>query len=69
MVCSVALFILGDCVIAKDVTTNLAAQGKTDEEALSNLRETLEAYYSTIPNEDINTYPTMLPTLVIDTLE
>ena len=31
--------------VAKDISSNVASQGKTVEEALDNLREALELYY------------------------
>ena len=38
MVCQVALYTAGGWVYAKEVTTNIGSQEKTNEEALTNLK-------------------------------
>ncbi len=45
MVCTVIVYKEDDAYIAKDIRTNIADQGDTIEEALSNLKEALELYY------------------------
>lgn len=45
MVCTVIITKEDDTYIAKDARTNVADQGATIEEALSNLKEALELYY------------------------
>lgn len=65
MICSVILTKEENWVVATDSTTGIASQGKTNEEALLNLKEALELYYEDIPEEEIVTYPTMLTTLEV----
>ena len=45
MVCTVVISKEDDMYIAKDLRTNIADQGDTVEEALSNLKEGLELFY------------------------
>lgn len=45
MICTVIVSKEDDRYIAKDIRTNVVDQGKTAEEALSNLKEALELYY------------------------
>jgi len=45
MVCTVIITKEDDTYIAKDARTNVADQGVTIEESLSNIKEALELYY------------------------
>lgn len=65
MVCSVVLTEEEEWVVATDVTTGIASQGKSNKEALANLKEALELYYEDIPIENRIVYPTMLTTLEV----
>lgn len=49
-------------IVATDVTTGIASQGKNNKEALKNLREALELYYEDVSGEEKTVYPTMLTT-------
>ncbi len=40
-------------IVATDVTTGIASQGKNKKEALKNLREALELYYEDVSSEEI----------------
>lgn len=65
MICSVILTEEENWIVATDTTTGIASQGKTNKEALANLKEALELYYEDIPKKDRITYPTMLTTLEV----
>ena len=65
MVCPVILTEEEEWIVATDVTTGIASQGKNNKEALENLKEALELYYEDIPNEEKTVYPTMLTTLEV----
>lgn len=45
MLCTVAVTKEDDIYIAKDISTSVASQGTTPENALSNLKEAMELYY------------------------
>ncbi len=45
MICTVVISKEDNSYIAKDLRTNIADQGDTMDEALSNLKEALELYY------------------------
>ena len=45
MICTVVVSKEDDMYIAKDLKTNIADQGDSIEEALSNLKEALELFY------------------------
>lgn len=65
MICSVVLTEEEDWIVARDVTTGIASQGKSNKEALDNLREALELYYEDVPIEARTNFPTMLTTLEV----
>lgn len=65
MVCSVILTEEEKWIVATDTTTGIASQGKSNKEALENLKEALELYYEDIPVEKRVVYPTMLTTLEV----
>lgn len=45
MTCPVIIIEEENWFVARDITTDIASQGKTMNEALSNLKEALELYY------------------------
>ena len=51
MTCSVVLVDEDGWIVATDTTTGIASQGKTREEALSNLKEALELFYEDVPED------------------
>ena len=53
---------LEEWIVATDVTTGIASQGKNNKEALKNLREALELYYEDVSSEEKTVHPTMLTT-------
>lgn len=65
MICSVILTEEENWIVATDTTTGIASQGKTNKEALKNLKEALELYYEDIPKEERIIYPTMMTTLEV----
>lgn len=65
MVCSVILTEEENWIVATDTTTGIASQGKSNKEALENLKEALELYYEDIPQDKRVIYPTMLTTLEV----
>lgn len=65
MICSVFLTKEESWIVATDSTTGIASQGKTNEEALLNLKEALELYYEDIPKDEMVSYPTMMTTLEV----
>lgn len=67
MVCPVILTEEEEWIVATDVTTRIASQGKNNKEALENLKEALELFYEDIPSEEKIVYPTMLTTLEVST--
>lgn len=62
MLCTVAVTKEDDIYIAKDISTSVASQGTTPENALSNLKEAMELYYdgNDVPAETMPIYTTML---------
>ena len=66
MTCSVFLTEEENWIVATDKTTGIASQGKTNKEALANLKDALELYYEDVPVEDRVTYPTMFTTLEVN---
>ena len=60
MVCPVILTEEEEWIVATDVTTGIASQGKNNKEAL-------ELFYEDIPSEEKIVYPTMLTTLEVST--
>ena len=62
MVCPVILTEEEEWIVATDVTTGIASQGKNKKEALENLREALELYYEDVSSEEKTVYPTMVTT-------
>lgn len=52
MVCPVILTEEEEWIVATDVTTGIASQGKNNKEALENLREALELYYEDVSSEE-----------------
>lgn len=66
MVCPVIITEEENWIVAKDITTGVASQGKTSKEALANLKEALELYYEDIPKENRIVYPAMLTTLEVN---
>ena len=65
MICSVILTEEENWIVATDAATGIASQGKTNHEALKNLKEALELYYEDVPEKERTTYPTMLTTLEV----
>lgn len=65
MICSVILTEEENWIVATDTTTGIASQGKTNKEALKNLKEALELYYEDVPKEERIIYPTMMTTLEV----
>lgn len=49
MTCPVVITKEDDWFIAREITTDVASQGESIEEALSNLKEALELYYENTP--------------------
>ena len=49
MTCPVILIEEEDWIVAKEITTDIASQGKTINEALANLKEALELFYEDTP--------------------
>lgn len=62
MVCPVILTEEEEWIVATDVTTGIASQGKNKKEALENLREALELYYEDGSSEEKTVHPTMVTT-------
>ena len=62
MACPVILTEEEEWIVATDVTTGIASQGKNKKEALENLREALELYYEDVSSEEKTVYPTMVTT-------
>lgn len=62
MVCPVILTEEEEWIVATDVTTGIASQGKNNKEALENLREALELYYEDVSSEEKTVHPTMVTT-------
>ncbi len=52
MVCPVILTEEEEWIVATDVTTGIASQGKNNKEALENLGEALELYYEDVSSEE-----------------
>ncbi|HOT31023.1 MAG TPA: type II toxin-antitoxin system HicB family antitoxin [Petrotogaceae bacterium] len=50
--------------VAKCIQNSIASQGKTIEEAISNLKEALELYYEDIPKDQIFAEPEPLITSI-----
>ena len=65
MVCSIILTQEESWIVATDSTTGIASQGKTNQEALANLKEALELFYEDVPKENRIVYPTMMTTLEV----
>lgn len=65
MICSVVLTEEEEWVVATDVTTGISSQGKSNKEAMLNLKEALELYYEDIPADSRIVYPTMLTTMEV----
>lgn len=65
MKCQVVLTQEEDWVVAQDVNTRVASQGKTFAEALDNLKEALELYYDGSQPEERCNYPVFLTTLEV----
>lgn len=65
MICSIVLTKEENWIVATDSTTGIASQGKTQDEALDNIKEALELYYEDIPEESRVIYPTSLTTLEV----
>ena len=66
MICSVVLVEEENWIVATDTTTGISSQGKSNKEALANLKEALELYYEDIPKESRVVYPAMLTTLEVN---
>lgn len=62
MVSPVVLTEEEEWIVATDVTTGIASQGKNKKEALENLGEALELYYEDGSSEEKTVYPTMVTT-------
>lgn len=62
MVCPVILTEEEEWIVATDVTTGIASQGKNKKEALENLGEALELYYEDGSSEEKTVHPTMVTT-------
>lgn len=58
MTCPVIVIKEENWYVAKDITTDIASQGKTMDEALSNLKEALELYYEDNPVRQMQAYYT-----------
>lgn len=65
MICSIILTKEENFVVATDSTTGIASQGKTEEEAIFNIKEALELYYEDIPEEQRVSVPTSLISLEV----
>ena len=63
MTCPVCITEEENWVVATDMCTNIASQGKSVKEALANLKEALELYY------DGTNIPSTSKTLLFTTLE
>ena len=65
MTCSVIITKEENWMVATDFTTGIASQGKSIDEAMTNLREALELYYE--DNEEIrsNTTPVLFTTMEV----
>lgn len=62
MVSPVVLTEEEEWIVATDVTTGIASQGKNKKEALENLGEAIELYYEDVSGEEKTVYPTMVTT-------
>jgi predicted RNase H-like HicB family nuclease len=51
--------------VATDISSNVASQGLTVENALSNLKEALELYYEDDDTTNNDSYPAFLTTLEV----
>ncbi len=56
MTCPVVVIKEEKWYVAKDITTDIASQGKTMDEALNNLKEALELYYEDKPMNESQTF-------------
>lgn len=65
MICSVVLTEEEEWIVATNVTTGISSQGKSNKEAMLNLKEALELYYEDIPADSRIVYPTMLTTMEV----
>jgi len=65
MVCAIVLTEEEDWIVATDINSGISSQGKTNKEAMQNLKEALELYYEDIPEEERKVYPVMLTTLEV----
>jgi predicted RNase H-like HicB family nuclease len=54
-----------DWYVAKCLENNVASQGKTVEEAMTNLKEALELYYEDIPFDIVEPRQTFVTTLEV----
>ena len=64
MTCQVIVTQEENWLVAKDIGTNVASQGKTISDALTNLKEALELYYED-KHETEPRYPAFLTTLEV----
>ena len=67
MTCPVVITKEDDWFIAREITTDVASQGESIEEALDNLKEALELYYEDAPvkeNEQLYFFTTTLEVCV-----
>lgn len=62
MVSPVVLTEEEEWIVATDVTTGIASQGKNKKEALENLGEALELYYEDVSSEEKTVHTTMVTT-------
>ena len=58
MTCPVIVIKDEEWFVARDITTDVASQGKSIDEALSNLKEALELYYEDAPVMEPRTFYT-----------
>ena len=65
MTCQVIVTQEENWFVATDITTNIASQGKSIAESLSNLKEALELYYEDEPDDAELRYPAFLTTLEV----
>ncbi len=64
MTCQVIVTQEENWFVATDISTNVASQGKSIAEALTNLKEALELYYEDEPETETR-YPAFLTTLEV----
>lgn len=65
MICTILLEQEEDWIVAKDIHSGVASQGKTQEEAIKNIKEALELYYEDIPKEELPQKTSFITTLEV----